>query len=505
MRSEINDHPKRSEPTLPLPNAKTIYKVGTMSSDIRFEESDISRFRQSLPYETLENKVRVVGQEIFRKTQEHKFSLFKKSYWASQLMDWSMQYKSFKIEMFRFVDVLPSLNTTDQIIAHLKEYFLRDDVEFPAVMKSSLKTALSVPGAKHLVAKVIKANVTQMAHVFIAGEDGERALSSLKELWNDGYLATVDILGEAVLSEDEAIDYQKKYISLVEDLSAKVNDWKGNEDILSNSLGPIPKVNVSVKCSSLFSQADPLNFEGSIEGIAKRLRPILKCAVELGAFINLDMEDFRLKNITLALAEKIFTEADFADYPYFGVVIQAYLRSGEDDLQRIVDLAKRRQTSITVRLVKGAYWDTEVIIAKQNNWEIPVFTEKRDSDASYERLTELMLMNHPHILPAFASHNVRSLSYAMALADHLGIDNKDVEVQMLFGMADSFKSAVSSMGYRVREYVPVGEMLPGMAYLVRRLLENTANEGFLKLRFVGGEDANKLLNNPQRGSRELNV
>src|SRR5438093_10070838 len=109
--------------------------------------------------------------------------------------------------------------------------------------------------------------------------------------------------------------------------------------------------------------------------------------------------------------------------------------------------------------------------------------QKPESDANFERLSRVLLENESIVTAAFGSHNVRSIAYAQAYAEQLGIDRSRFEFQLLYGMAGSIKLALVEMGYRVREYCPVGELLPGMSYLVRRLLENTSNEGFLKAKF----------------------
>ena len=131
-----------------------------------------------------------------------------------------------------------------------------------------------------------------------------------------------------------------------------------------------------------------------------------------------------------------------------------------------------------MRLVKGAYWDYETVMAHQRHWPVPVFSQKAETDANFERLSLFLLENAAIVDAAFATHNARSIAHVLAQAERLGIDPRDFEFQMLYGMADSIKSAVLQLGCRLREYCPVGELLPGMAYLVRRLLENTSNEGF---------------------------
>ena len=177
--------------------------------------------------------------------------------------------------------------------------------------------------------------------------------------------------------------------------------------------------------------------------------------------------------------------------------MQAYLRDAEDDLRGLIDWARERGRVVTVRLVKGAYWDYETVLAAQEGWPVPVFTHKPDSDAMYERLTRIMLEHPDEIRPAFGSHNVRSLANVIANAEALGLPKSAFELQMLHGMGEPIKAAVRKLGLRLREYTPVGELIPGMAYFVRRLLENTANESFLRLTFAEGAAVDELVRAPR--------
>ena len=146
--------------------------------------------------------------------------------------------------------------------------------------------------------------------------------------------------------------------------------------------------------------------------------------------------------------------------------------------------------------MKGAYWDYEKIISQQNGWVCPVFLQKPESDANFETCTRVLLDNESIVTAAFGSHNVRSIAHAMAYAEEKGIEKSRFEFQLLYGMAGPIKRALVEMGYRVREYSPVGELLPGMSYLVRRLLENTSNEGFLRAKFSENLSAAQLLRDP---------
>lgn len=443
----------------------------------------------------LEKRTEELGTRIF----EQSGRFFQKSFSkivSDTMMQWSMKNPGFKIEAFRFVDVLPTLTDSSQIIRHLKEYFIQSGAPVPFWIKSGLKLTTSLPWTENLTAKLVKKNVTQMASGFITGTDAATAVSNLKAIWDSGLCFTVDILGEAAVAESEAVDYQKRYIDLIKGLSDQTKVWKPNAVLEQSPLGPVPRANVSVKCSSLYSQIDPLAFRESVDAIKNRLRPVLQVAKKCGVMVNLDMEQNDYRELFLTVAEEIFAEDGLKDYPHFGLVIQAYLKCSQNDLARVIAFSKTRGTPLTVRLVKGAYWDYEVILAKQRGWDIPVYTDKAATDANYEICTDMLLKNHPHIVAAFGSHNIRSLSHAMARAEELGLEKTAFEVQMLYGMADAFKHAVANLGFRVREYAPVGQILPGMAYLVRRLLENTSNEGFLRVKYMKPSEAKQFLKPP---------
>jgi RHH-type proline utilization regulon transcriptional repressor/proline dehydrogenase/delta 1-pyrroline-5-carboxylate dehydrogenase len=453
--------------------------------------------------EKLEVRTQELGKKLFELSSESTMSLFDKGFWSGKMMDWSMQNHEFKVQMFRFVDVLPVLNDSNQMNKHIKEYFLDDSIQIPMTMKAAMNVASTGGLIGKMASGTIRKNVESMAQMFIAGENSQKALPALEKLWKNGLCFTVDILGEAVVSDEESIDYQQRYLELVNGLAESVKSWPHQEILERTGLGSIPRANVSVKCSSLYSQISSYSFRESVDRIKERVRPIVEAAVAKNVCLNFDMEQVDYKDIILTLAEELFMETQFKDYPYFGLVIQCYLKSAMQDLDRVIKLSKSRKHPLTVRLVKGAYWDYEVIKARENNWPIPVFTQKAESDLNFEKCTEKTLSAYPHILTALGSHNVRNLAYGMALAEEKKIPKESLEIQMLFGMADPFKKAVKSMGYRLREYVPVGEMLPGMAYLVRRLLENTSNEGFLRAKFVKGAEQGELLRNPQERIKTL--
>lgn len=446
-----------------------------------------------------DDRIQALGHEIFERMEGQKPSVFRKDWWSGKMMDLSMQDEDFKVQMFRFVDVFPALQDSGQVAKHLQEYFNREGQEFSS-MFSMFQWGISKVTPDSTMAKMatsqIEGQIESMAGKFIAGRDASDAMPELRSMWDDDMAFTLDLLGEATVSEQEAREYHEKYQTILRTLIEETADWPDKPELETASFGEVPRVNLSVKISSLYSQLDPIDPEGSIEAVKDRLRPLFRMAKEHGAFINLDVEQYAYKDLTLRVFKSLLEEPEFQDFEHAGTVIQAYLRESIEDVREMCEWARERGTPVTIRLVKGAYWDYETIKCDKKGWPYPVYTDKARTDANYERCIALLLDNHEHIHTAIGSHNVRSLSYAMAYAEELGLDKSGFEVQMLYGMAEPMKAAVSDMGYRLRDYVPIGHMIPGMAYLVRRLLENTSNESWLRQSFKEDADEQELLGDP---------
>ena len=444
----------------------------------------------------LQSDIEEKGEEIFAIVDGKKVlpDALNPAVWYGRAMEWSMGNEALKVQTLRFVDVLPALNSSGSVVEHMQEYFSGQEGALAGPLKLGLGMSRLAPW---LVGPTVKTGVGSMARQFITGRTGAEAVPVLKKIRARNVGFTVDILGEAVVSEREAEEYYHRYLELIESLAAEAQRWPHSEQLEGGAGGrAMPKVNVSVKISALYSQIHPADPEGAIAHLKERLRPLFRRAKELGVFINLDMENYGLKNLTLSLFESLLDEPEFSDYQDAGIVIQAYLRDSAPDIERLIAWAKARSRRITIRLVKGAYWDYETVMARQRGWPIPVYLKKPESDANYERLSRRMLESHQFIYSAFGTHNVRSMAHAITCAERLGLDRHAYEIQMLYGMAEPIKKALVQLGHRIREYCPIGEMLPGMAYLVRRLLENTSNEGFLKAKFSTQVASKELLRDP---------
>ena len=252
-----------------------------------------------------------------------------------------------------------------------------------------------------------------------------------------------------------------------------------------------------MKVSGLTPLLRPEAPELGVADAATRLRPVLRRARDLGAHVHIDMESFDSRETVAQLVLDLLAEDEFRDGPSAGVVVQAYLTDSPALTERFLAWAGRtpRGHPLVVRLVKGAYWDHEVVDAAQHGWEPPVFAEKAASDRNFELLTRRLLDGRPHVRPAIATHNLRSVAQAIVANEATGAAKGDVEFQVLYGLGDELMVALAGEGYRVRAYCPVGDLLTGMAYLVRRLLENTANQGFLR-RQADGVSPEELLAAP---------
>lgn len=452
--------------------------------------------KRSLIEDRVEKRTQELGQQLFRRLSHRTPSIFHGRWWEDRLMAWAMGDEAVKVQMFRFVDVLPMLRDHTAIARHLEEYFrdVKDHLPWAARIGLDLSTNNSV--LSRALAYNTRTNAARMARRFIAGENVSEVLKSLQRIRRNGFGFTLDLLGEAVISEVEADRYQQEYIDLIDGLAEPVNQWAFSKVADQDHLGAIPRLNVSLKLSALDSQFSSIDPKGSLERVGRRLRPILRAAREQQAYVHFDMEQYDYKDLTLEIFEHILMEDEFRDFADAGIVVQAYLHDSAADLNRLLAWTQKRETPITVRLVKGAYWDYETIRSEYRSWPCPVYQAKWKSDHSFEKCSRFLMEHHEWLRPALASHNLRSLAHALSWAEEYKVPKAALEIQMLYGMGDEQAQLFSESGYRVRIYTPFGQLIPGMAYLVRRLLENTSNDSFLRQSFTEHVAVEKLLMKP---------
>jgi RHH-type proline utilization regulon transcriptional repressor/proline dehydrogenase/delta 1-pyrroline-5-carboxylate dehydrogenase len=438
-----------------------------------------------------EQRIQELGKQILN-YKAPGLKLLNISSWSQSIINNMMDNESFRVAALRFTDVAPTLKNDHDFVTHLKAYF--NDTEGAANFIG--KSIPSIGFLDKIIAPLGRKNIQNMAKSFIAGESIEDGIQAFEKLHKEGIACSIDILGEAVVAKSEAESFMQAYIDAITQISTAANTWGPASYPEADQAGNIVRPNVSVKLSALYEHTSATAYEDSKRALCTRFSTLLDLAMTYDTFINVDMEQYEILPLTMDVFKTVLIDEKYKNYPHIGIVCQAYLKDSEDILNQLLSFAKERGTPFSIRLVKGAYWDYEQAYAEQKNWPCPVFDIKEDTDANYEKLTENLIKAFPSVRPSIGSHNARSLAFALAMAEKYKLNKVDIEFQALFGMADNYRNALRDMGYRVRQYCPVGEFIPGMSYLVRRLLENTANQSFLRLSASGQDNQQELLRAP---------
>jgi len=431
----------------------------------------------ALREDAIEHELQRVGSELwqaFPMTSRNPVKVF-----DARAMELASSDRELRAALFRFVDVVPACRSLDDLARHLTS-FLDEVPETPPPLSAAMRLSHTKAGRAALGAAAA-GGVRHLAHRFIVGENPAAALDALRDLWDHGVASSVDLLGEATVTEAEADRYAARCAEAIEELAPATSRWPARETLESDGAGPLPRANVCVKISALTPLLRPNAPARGERDAAGRLRPLLRLAQRAGAHLHIDMESLDSREAVLELVLGLLDEEEFRTGPSAGLVLQAYLRDSPDQAAQVIDWARatRRSPPLTVRLVKGAYWDHELVQARQHGWPVPVFEDKHESDRNFEALTRTLLAARPAVRVAVASHNLRSVAHAIAVNRVGGGDDRDLELQVLRGLGDELQHALAARGFRVRAYCPVGDLVAGMAYLVRRLLENTSNESFL--------------------------
>jgi RHH-type transcriptional regulator, proline utilization regulon repressor / proline dehydrogenase / delta 1-pyrroline-5-carboxylate dehydrogenase len=444
---------------------------------------------------SLEPTILRIGEQLAQLSAGLSPSMFDSRWWSQAAINLAMKDVSFKTRLFQFIDVLPVVHDDERVVSLAEEYFGQESGELFG-LQWGLKALASTHIGARLTGKSTRKHIEQMAKTFIAGATIEEAVPTLSQLWNDGRAWSVDLLGEATISEQEADRYRDQCLAALTALGQATKTWSSDALLERDHLGPIPRVQLSLKVSALSSRLDPIDPAGSYESVAARLRPLVDLAQSIPAGLIFDMEQAETKRLILHMFKRLFAEQAYRGYSHAGLALQAYHRETEQDIQDLIPWVRQRGVPVTIRLVKGAYWDADTVRYRQAGWPIPLFEQKAETDLNYERLIPVLFHHADLIRPAFGTHNLRTLATVEAHAESLGLPPEAREYQMIFGMAEPFQQAMVKFGRRVRLYTPVGQLLPGMAYLVRRLLENTSNESFLKKEYVESQPLTKLLAPP---------
>src|SRR5690349_8122085 len=297
-----------------------------------------------------EARVQEIGRELFARVGAGRQAFYSADRWTAALFAWSLAHEDAKLQLFRFVDVLPALDTDRDLVRHLREYFEGRDAPYAGLLRTALGVA-RVAGrlGDAVVGVMLRETVRRLARRFVAGSTPAEARRAALDARRAGRGFTLDLLGEACLSDAEADAYQARYVELIETLGGEAPRWPAAPRLDAAPWGALPRVNVSVKVSALYPWLEPADPEGSAAAVKRRLRPIVRAARASGAHIHVDMEDRRLRDLTLRIFMELSEEDEFRHERNLGIVLQAYLRDAEDDARRLVAWARRRGTPVTVR------------------------------------------------------------------------------------------------------------------------------------------------------------
>ncbi|MDO5511905.1 bifunctional proline dehydrogenase/L-glutamate gamma-semialdehyde dehydrogenase [Corynebacterium sp.] len=325
------------------------------------------------------------------------------------------------------------------------------------------------PKLPHIVMPVARARLRQMVGHLVLDADGKALDKLLDTAAEDGTQLNLNLLGEAVLGDEEAARRAERTLALITN----------------------PKVTyVSVKASSLVAQLNPWDLEGNLVRLKEQLRPMYRAAQESGTFINLDMEEYKDLRLTIRLFTELLDDDEFRDLEA-GIVLQAYLPDSYDALVELAEWARNRPSPIKIRLVKGANLSMEKVEAESHGWAQAPYATKHDVDANYIRLLDYILTpeHAPYVRIGVASHNLYSVALAWELATARGV-TEQIDAEMLQGMAPAQQQAVRDVVGRMILYTPVvhrEDFDVAVSYLVRRLEENAAEENFLHALFAPGD------------------
>lgn len=428
----------------------------------------------------MEDQIQTVGRQLYKSMKASYSHRVHAHRWESEILRWCLQDETLRTQTLRFIDCLPALQQPSEVVAHLREYFPEHSSQLPLPLRIGLASTRVSLITSRIVSMITQRTAARMAQLFIAGSNLREGFATLRRLESDGFRLSVDLVGEATTSQKAANLYAGSYLELI-------RRWK-------NHLLTLP--HLSLKLSSLSFPFDPIDPQGAWRQIHMRLKSIMEMAFAHEGFVNIDMEQYYFRDLVLELVRRIMDE-EFPLESRVGVVLQAYLKDSEMVARRLIEWTRKRGVPITVRLVRGAYWDSEVITSRQQNWPCPVYTTKRETDASFERLTDLLLENHRYIHVAVGTHNLRSLARAIAKARQLQIPADHWETQVLYGMGEPIQKGMLEMGVSVRVYAPIGESISAMAYLVRRVLENTSQTSFLVRGLLEDRPVEELLQAPE--------
>lgn len=358
----------------------------------------------------------------------------------------------------------PTLDTHKSFAASLKRLFSRT--------------------SNTVIRPIISQSMKVIGNHFVMGSTISEALARAKELESHGYRYSYDMLGEAARTQEDADKYYQAYLDAITAIGQN-----------SGNLGPIQGPGISVKLSALHPRYEFAKHDRIMRELTPRLLNLAKAAKMQNIGLTVDAEEADRLELSLDIIEAVFSDTDLTDWEGFGLAVQAYQKRAPFVIDWLADLSRRHKKRLTVRLIKGAYWDAEIkqsqILGLKN---YPVFTRKNSTDVSYIACAKKLLAQPECFYPQFGTHNAYSAAVILELAG-----NVEFEFQCLHGMGEPLYDQIvgkNNLNIPCRIYAPVGSHKDLLGYLVRRLLENGANTSFINL--IADEHApiEKIISDP---------
>ena len=332
---------------------------------------------------------------------------------------------------------------------------------------SSALTRMLGKGGEPLIRKGVDYAMRMLGKQFVTGQTIDEALQNGKEREKLGYRFSFDMLGEAAMTQADADRYYQDYVNAIHAIgkdAAQAGVYEGN--------------GISVKLSAIHPRYARAQHERVMTELLPKLKNLFVLAKQYNIGLNIDAEEANRLELSLDLMEALVSDPDLAGFNGIGFVVQGYQKRCPFVIDFLVDLARRNNQKLMIRLVKGAYWDSEVKWAQVDGMDgYPVYTRKVHTDISYLACARKLLDAQDAIFPQFATHNAYTLSAIYQMGQ-----GKEFEFQCLHGMGETLYDQVvgeNNLKRRVRIYAPVGTHETLLAYLVRRLLENGANSSFV--------------------------
>lgn len=476
-----------------------VEKISTLSSSHFPSEIEWVTATNKLPeywnkdeWKDVDDEAKAILKQLVKKVGDYHSSTFEKvSDWGLSL---TAQYDLIRVHLLKFLALLPSLDHDKhgtEVKRNLLESLrrLKADSELLTQNKKRgsrplplyLSFLFSLAGflagilPAPMLASIVRHMVRAMARRFIAGESISSSHKTLRDLRHSKREATLDQLGELVVSSKEADEYFEKVLQLIHGMKQHIPKGEKNAAGILNA-------HVSIKVSALSHDFKPQAFDATFAKVAPRLKRILMEAEREEVFINVDAEHYHYRDLVLKIFAKVLHDTpELKSFAQTGIVVQAYLRDGASHLQDVINLAQSRGLRMPIRLVKGAYWDAETIEGEAHQFTPPQFLNKEESDLHFRQLVHMTLENGEWLQLALGSHNLQDHAFAEALRKLRFPNAPVIEHQCLHMTYEALSHGLANMGWPTRNYMPIGNLLVGMAYLVRRIMENSSQVGVLSI------------------------